>query len=331
MLNALFKDPNWLFCWGLLPFFSYILYSYLGWRDRRLTLLGPFANRLVRGFSRRQYLIRGWLWLVSIFLLVVVMANPHWGTRKVQQSQKAVDVILALDISRSMLSEDLRPNRMVRSRLFAQELLRGLEGNRVGLLFFAGDAFLSMPPSTDYSTLNSLISEADPEGFSAQGTSIESVVGLAIQAFDPNESTARALVIITDGEEHEGDPASVISAARDEHGIQTFAVGAGTLEGGTIPMHGGGVQRDADGEVVISKMNNLLLEEIAEAGGSELPHYISNQIDAISSIVKEIAALPSKEIFIRQYDAENSLYQWFLLPALLMLFGEYYWFKKGKG
>ena len=148
MLNALFKDPNWLFCWGLLPFFSYLLYSYLGWRDRRLTLLGPFANRLVRGFSRRQYLIRGWLWLVSISLLVVVMANPHWGTRKIQQSQKAVDVILALDISRSMLSEDLRPNRMVRSRLFAQELLRGLEGNRVGLLFFAGDAFLSMPPST---------------------------------------------------------------------------------------------------------------------------------------------------------------------------------------
>ncbi|MFN7325533.1 MAG: VWA domain-containing protein [Chitinophagales bacterium] len=331
MLNTLFKDPYWLFCWGLLPVFSYVLYSYLRWRDRRLTLLGPFANRLVQGFSRRQYLIRGWLWMVSIFLLVVVMANPHWGTRKVQQSQKAVDVMFALDISRSMLSEDLRPNRLVRSRLFAQELLQGLEGNRVGLLFFAGDAFLSMPPSTDYSTLTSLISEADPEGFSAQGTSIESVVDLAIQAFDPSKSAVRALVIITDGEEHEGDPASVISAARDEHGIQTFVVGAGTLEGGTIPVYGGGVQRDADGEVVISKMNNLLLEEIAKAGGSESPYYILNQVDAISSIVKEIAALPSKEISIRQYDTENSLYQWFLFPAFLMLFWEFYWFKKRVG
>lgn len=331
MINALFKDPYWLLGWGVLPFLVYLLFSYLRWRARQLALLGPSAHRLLIGFSKKQFFLRGCIWLVSFGLLVVVMANPHWGTRRVQQSQKAADVLLAFDISKSMLATDLRPNRLVRARLFAQDLVKRLAGNRIGLLFFAGDAFLAMPPSTDYTTISTLISEADPESYSAQGTSIEAVIEMATNTFDPSTTTARALVIITDGEEHEGDPVASIFSALEEQGIQTYIIGAGTPEGGLIPLPGGGVQRDANGEVVYSKMNIDLLEEMAQAGGGETPQFILEPSKAITFLVEKITALPSKEITVRQYDSENSLYQWFLLPALLLLLVELFWATKGDG
>jgi Ca-activated chloride channel family protein len=328
MINALFKDPYWLLGWGVLPFLVYILFSYLRWRARQVALLGPSAHRLLSGFSKKQFFLRGAIWLISFGLLVVVMANPHWGTRRVKQSQKAADVLLAFDISKSMLATDLRPNRLVRARLFAQDLINRLSGNRIGLLFFAGDAFLAMPPSTDYTTISTLISEADPESYSAQGTSIEAVVELATNTFDTGTNTARALVIITDGEEHEGDPVASISSAFEEQGIHTYLIGAGTPEGGLIPLPGGGVQRDAKGEIVYSKMNIDLLGEMAQAGGSETPQFIIEPSKAVSFLVEKITALPSKEIAVRQYDSANSLYQWFLLPALLLLFLELFWANK---
>lgn len=322
MIRSFLADPVWLHLWWWLPVCAALLVAYLRWRRRALAALGPGAERLVSGFALSSFWRQAFVWLLAFFLLALAMANPHWGTRQVRQSQQAADVLIAFDISKSMLADDLRPNRLVRARVFAQDLLQQLAGNRIGLVFFAGDAYLSMPPSTDYHTLNSLLAEADPYAYSAQGTAIASVAELARKSFDPASNTGRALVIVTDGEDHEEDPAAAIGELWEEQGIATFMVGAGTPEGALIPLAGGGVQKDANDRPVRSSMDLASLKAIADAGGGAPVYLVSDPDNPAGKLADAIRQLPQKEIAVRQYDEKNSLYQWALLPAILLLFWE---------
>ncbi len=313
-----FEHTEPLFLILLVPALAVLLFFYWKWRAHALAAFGPKADRLVGHLGKINFWGKNALLLVFVGLMAVVLANPQWAGKIVPKKQEACDVVIAFDISRSMLANDLRPSRLVRARLFAQELLRALAGNRVGLVFFAGDAFLSMPLSTDYGTLNNFLAEADPFSYSAQGTAIEPVANLARKSFDP-EGGGRALVIITDGEDHDGNAADALESAFRDDGIVTYLVGAGTAAGGNIPM-GGGLLRDQNNEIVVSKMDAEMLSELARSGGSETgPFMVSDLNGPAVRLANEINLLKKKEIAVRNMEQRSSGYQWVLLPAMLLL------------
>lgn len=322
MIRTLFAAPEWLHLLWIVPALWVLRRAYLKWRENALSTLGPSASRLISGFSLPEYRRKSALLIGALVVLAFVMANPLWGVRKAQQSQKAADVIIAFDISKSMLADDLRPSRLVRARVFAQELLKQISGNRVGLVFFAGDAYRSMPLSTDYGTLNSLLAEADPLGYSAQGTAIAAAMERAQEGFDTLLTGGRAIVLITDGENHEDYPINAIETARNE-GIVTYIVGAGTEEGGQIPLPGGGVQHDDNGDPVRTRTDVALLQQMADEGDGG-PLMLLSRNDAPQQLAQRINDLPRREIEIRAWDERNSIYQWLLLPVILLFFGLMY-------
>lgn len=322
MLRSVFADAEWLHLLWIAPLLLLLLRGYVRWRHKALAALGPRSGKLFRGFQPGRFWLKNSLVVVALICISIAIANPRWGQKNRNQTQKAADVMIAMDISKSMLAADIRPNRLIRSRLFAQELIKKLAGNRVGLLFFAGEAYLSMPLSTDYQTVTSLLAEADPESYSVQGTAIEAVVELAKKSFDPSPGAGRALVIITDGEDHEEDPRDAVENAFSDHGIVTFMVGAGTAEGAKIPMPGGTSLQDENGQPVVSKLGINLLSDLAEAGQGAAPFFLNDLDNPAQRLADAINALEKRDISIRSFDEKNSYYQWLLLPAILLLFAE---------
>jgi Ca-activated chloride channel homolog len=316
-----FEQTEPLFLLLSLPLLAVLLYFFWQWRTNAVAALGPQAHRLVGHTNGKIFWQKNALVLGFVALVAFVLANPQWTGKSMTKRQEACDVMIAFDISKSMLANDLRPNRLVRARLFAQGLLRALAGNRVGLVFFADDAYLSMPLSVDYATLNNFLAEADPYSYSAQGTSIEPVVNIARKSFDPNGG-GRALVIITDSEDHDGDASDALEDAYQNDGIVTYMVGVGTPEGGNIPQdgRGGGLLRDNNNEVVLSKMNTDMLDQLAKAGGSGVgPFLVSDLNDPATRLANEINLLKKKEIAVRNLEQRSTAYQWLLLPAMFLL------------
>lgn len=330
MLRTLFARPELLHLLWCIPAILLVLRAYMAWRSRALSALGPKSGQLITGFATRKFWIKNGFITLALVLLAIAMANPRWGSKTRNQTQKGADVMIALDISKSMLATDIRPSRLIRARLFAQELIRKVAGNRVGLLFFAGEAYLSMPLSTDYQTVNSLLAEADPESYSAQGTAISAVVDLARKSFDPTPGAGRALVIITDGEDHEDDPVDAVENAFDEDGIVTFVVGAGTEAGGQIPIAGGGILKDLDEQPVTSKLRVDMLQELADAGHGAAPFLLNSDACIAQQLADEINALEKRDIAVRSFEEKDSRYQWLLLPAILALFVEGWLSWKGR-
>ena len=322
MLRSVFADPEWLHLLWMAPVMLLLLRGYVRWRDRALAVLGPRSGKLIGGFQVRRFWLKNGLVVMALCCIGIAIANPRWGEKSRSQTQKAADVMIALDISKSMLAADIRPNRLIRSRLFAQELIKKLAGNRVGLLFFAGEAYLSMPLSTDYQTVTSLLAEADPESYSVQGTAIDAVVELAKKSFDPSPGAGRALVIITDGEDHEEDPRDAVENAFNDNGIVTFMVGAGTEAGAQIPMPGGTALQDESGKPVVSKLGINLISDLAKAGQGADPFFLDDTNNPAQRLADAINTLEKRDISIRSIDEKNSYYQWLLLPAILLLFGE---------
>lgn len=321
MWGIQFEYEKALYLLMALPVLALFGVNYLKWRAQALASLGKNAtSRWIKTSSTRQFWQKNALLLGAVALLIAAFANPQWAGKSQPQKQEACDVMLAFDISKSMLANDLRPSRLVRARLFAQELLRELSGNRVGLLFFAGDAFLSMPLSTDYATINNFLAEADPDTYSAQGTSIGPVVNLARKSFDP-DGGGRALVLITDGEDHEDSPEEALEDALREDGIVSYIVGAGTPQGGNIPLgFGRGLLRDGNNEVVVTKMNLDALQNMAQAGGSGKPPYLISDLNTPArQLADEINLLKKKEVAVRASLQRESGFRWLVFPAVLLL------------
>lgn len=311
-----------------------MLLYFLVWRRNMLDRLGDPAliGRLMPGFSATRFWLKNLIVLISLALLIVAFANPQRGAKKQQMMQKSADVFIAMDISQSMLARDIAPSRLERSKVFAQKLVRALEGERIGLIFFAGTAFLQMPLSTDYPFILQSIGSADPELISTQGTAIPAAIDLAAKSFDP-EPAGRALVLITDGEDHEEDAISRAEAAFDD-GIVLYPVGAGTASGGNIPITTNGFadyKRDENGAVVQTKLDESMLVKLATAGGGRVFN-ISQDEAAVSALKREVDGLLKRNIEVRSFSEYETWYQWFLLPALLLLLADIWtgWRKKPK-
>lgn len=328
-----FEHPDFLLLLWSLPLFAVLLVAWWYWRRSVLAKLAApgLENRLIPGFSPRRFWLKNGLFALALVLLALAWANPQRGVKLQPTTQKSADVFIALDISQSMLAEDVRPSRLVLARIFAQKLVQALTGERIGLIFFAGEAYVQMPLSTDYAAAQSFLTEAAPDLVTAQGTAIPAAIELAEQSFDPESGAGRALIIITDGEDHDSDAVDRAGTAYDK-GIVIFGVGAGTAAGGPIPLAPGGVsgyKRDMDNEVVRTSLNETLLRDLARAGGGQA-YNLSQGDAAIGAIRNAVDQLQKREVEVRSFTEFESYFQWLLLPALLLLVTEAWIFWKGR-
>ncbi len=317
-----YEYPDHLYLLAAVPLLALLSIAYWFWRKNAVLQLGDI-ERVMPGFSGGRFWLKAALLALAFVLLALAWANPQLGAKKQSTTQRSADVFIALDISQSMLCEDVAPSRLELAKVFAQKLVQALEGERIGLIFFAGNAYLQMPLSTDYSfTLQSLQS-ASPDLITEQGTAIPAAIDLAQHSFSA-ESGGRAFILITDGENF-GENAEKKAADALDDGIVIYTVGVGTPAGGPIPTDGAGLtqyKRDPQGEIIRTRLDETELHKIALSGGGQ--SFKLTQGDAIVSALKrEVDGLQKRDLEVRSYTEFDSWYQWFLLPAILLLVSEF--------
>jgi Ca-activated chloride channel homolog len=315
-----FEYPYLFHLYWALPILLLLLLLYRRWRRRAIGRIGDpeLVSQMMPQLSNAGFWLRQGLLLTGLALLILSAANPQRGKKQQQVEQMSADVFIALDISESMYCTDIAPNRLERAQVFARKLVSALHGQRIGLIFFAGNAFLQMPLSTDYEAATLFLRAAHPDMVSEPGTALSAAIALARESFDPDPGAGRALVLITDGEDHDASAVQEAQAAWDD-GMLLFAVAAGTPDGGPIPLGGQRFKIDEDGNTVHTKMNEKLLRDLAAAGHSSQIFHVSQGDAAVSALKQEINSLEKRAVEVRSYRVFESYFQWPLGLALLLI------------
>lgn len=321
-----FENPEYLnFLW-LIP----VIIALLFWLNkRRKKLLSDFADSnlhyiIIPDHSNLKTKIKSAVILTVLALLILAAANPQVGTKLQEVKQTGIDVIICLDVSLSMSAEDIKPNRLEKAKYQISNLIQKLKGDRIGLIIFAGQAYIQFPLTTDYSAANLFLNAVDFNSVPQQGTAIASAINMATQAFD-TASTQKAIIIITDGEDHEGDIESAVENAV-EKGIKIYTIGLGSPDGVPIPVYDErgnlrGFKTDNQGNTVLTKLNEQILKEIASKGDGE--YYRGNNYeDYLDKIYSNLSQLEKAEFGTKKVTDYESRYYYLLIPALILLIVE---------
>ncbi len=320
-----FGAPGWL--WALL-LISLLMALFVRAERGALRRLQEFVSarllpQLAGTVNRPRRMIRFGLQLLGLALAIVSLAQPRWGYTFEDVKRKGLDLLIAVDTSRSMLSNDVQPNRLERVKLAVQDLVNELQGDRVGLIAFAGRAFLQAPLTIDYDAVFEAINDLDTKTIPEGGTNISSAITLATQSFGKSATGNRALIIFTDGEELSGDAVQTAKAAAADAGVRIFTVGVGTPQGSLIPVTGDDGQtafvKDPAGQVVKSKLDENRLREIAEATGGFYVH-LENGPRTMQQLQGEgLAKMQAAAMDVRLSRRPIERYEWPLSAALIAL------------
>lgn len=321
-----FEQSEYLWYLCVVPVLAAIYFVYWQWRIKQINSLGSkdLLHRLIPGWAEKRQHFKIVLILLSFFFLIIAYANPQWGNKKEKIKAKSSDVFIALDISQSMMAEDISPNRLERAKRLTQNIVQSLKGNRIGLIFFAGNAYLQMPLSNDYGAAQLFVSSANTNQATTQGTAISEAIDLALRAYEPEKNNQRGLIIITDGESHD-DEAIAKAVEAKEKGLNIFTIGVGTSEGAFVPYITQGRQqykRDDDGYPVKSALNSELIEKLASSGGGE-SYFIGEGNSVINDLKNRIDLLQKEEVETRAFTDYKSYFQYFLLMGILFLLLEF--------
>ncbi len=319
-----FGAPYWL--WGLL-LIPILIALFIRAEHRGLRRLQEFVSarllpQLAGTVNRPRRIVRFGMQLLGLSLALVSLAQPRWGYTFEDVKRKGLDLLIAVDTSRSMLSNDVQPNRLERVKLAIQDLINELQGDRVGLIAFAGRAFLQAPLTIDYEAVMESINDLDTKSIPEGGTNISSAISLATQSFGKSAVGNRALIIFTDGEELSGDAVKAAKAAADD-GVRIFTVGVGTPQGSLIPITDENGEtafvKDSAGQVVKSKLDEKPLREIAQADGGFYVH-LENGPRTMQQIYNEgLAKMQAAEIDVRLSRRPIERYEWLLGAAIIAL------------
>ncbi len=319
-----FAHIEYLYALAVLPV---MVLAYWLFARSRANAAARFGNpsmleRLAGDASRSKRLAKLVVLMAAVACLFVALANPRIGTRLEDVKQEGVDIFIALDVSLSMKSEDIKPNRLEKAKFEIRNLIGRLAGDRIGLIVFAGEAFTQFPLTTDYSAANMFLDIVDVDAVPVPGTDIGSAIERSVESFDFEETTTKVLIIITDGENTEGE---VFDAAEEaaKKGVLIYTIGLGSPTGSPIPVYNAGGQqvdfkRDRAGAVVISKLDEASLEKLASIGGGKYFRGTNAQ-DELDEIYKNINALQKKEFGVKQFTDYEDRFQFFLVPAILLL------------
>ena len=314
-----FAHPDHFYLLTIVPLLLALWWSWFRWQQKALLRLGDTTSLLPR-FSSKQFWLKNMLVMVGFALLAIVWANPQVGAKNQTTTQESSDVFILLDISQSMLCRDIAPSRLELSKIFIKKLVQKLEGERIGLIFFAGNAFLQMPLSSDYAFVFQSIQSASPDMLTAQGTDIAAAIEVAQRSFDPEPAGGRMLLVFSDGETHDDNTLEKAEDAFND-GTLICTVGVGTASGGTIPLSESGLDAnklDENNQVVITRLQDSVLDKIAAAGGGQAFN-VSQGDAAIAALKNIVDGLQKRATAVRSLASMESWYQWFLLPAILLL------------
>jgi len=270
------------------------------------------------------------LQMLALTLIVVVLAQPQFGSREETMKRHGIEVMIALDISNSMLAEDIKPNRLEKAKQMLSHLVDNLGNDRIGLIVFAGDAFVQLPITVDYVSAKMFMSSINPQIISRQGTAIGTAIDLAIKSFgQPNES-GRTIIVITDGENHEDDAIGAAKLAV-ENGISVNVVGMGTTQGVPIPIPGTmSFRKDKNDNVVVTRLNEEMCREIAKAGEGIYVR-ADNTNTALRALTAELDKLAKSEIETKVFTEHNEQFQSFAFFALFLLIIDFFvFYRKNK-
>ena len=317
-----FEEPGYLYLLLLLPVLV-AFYIYSNYRRRKA--IREFGDpdlmaSLMPDVSKRRPDIKFTLILLCIALFSVLLARPQFGSKLETVKRQGVEVMIALDISNSMMAQDIQPSRLDKAKRLISQLVEKMEEDKVGLIVFAGDAFTQLPITSDYISAKMFLETISPSLITKQGTDIGAALNLANRSFTPQEGVGRTIILITDGENHEGGVEQAIKTITDKD-IQINVLGIGSPEGSPIPMDDSrDFRRDKDGNIVVSRLNEQMCQDLAKAGNGVYVR-VDNTNTAQKAIQQAIDKLAKADIETQVYSDYNEQFQavaWVLLLFLII-------------
>lgn len=314
-----FAEPIYLWLLLLIPLLAMIRFYYRRKRKKDLRRFGDMSllMQLSPFFSRYRPLVKFWLLQGVLALLIVMLARPQMGSRISKEKREGIETIIALDISNSMLAEDVAPSRLEKSKMMVENLIDNFRKDKVGVVVFAGDAYVQLPITNDYVSAKIFLDDISPALIETQGTDIGKAIELSMHSFTADEKTGKAIIVITDGEDHEGNAEAMAKAANSK-GIKVFMLGIGSTSGSPIPLPEGGYMSDKDGNTVMSALNETMCKQIAEAGKGTYIH-VDNSSVAEERLDAELAKMQKGEIENVVYSDFDEQFQAVGILAILLL------------
>ena len=312
----LFSNYKFLYLLILIPLIlvGYGIFRHL--RGRRVKALGDEAlvKELMPSTSRAKGWIRISFFCLGLMFLIIGLARPQTGARLAEKKTKGAEILVALDVSNSMLAQDYSPNRLERAKLAIARLTDKLQQDRIGLVIFAGTSFVQLPVTTDYISAKMFLGSIDTESIPVQGTAIGDAIHLCIKSFSAQSEKSRVIVVISDGENHEDDPIAAAKEAADL-GIKVYTIGVGSAEGQPIPT-ADGLMKDRDGNIVVTKLDEETLRKVASAGGGAYIHAGTEEF-GLNPIIDDIRRMEDEEFGSVVFEEYDEQYMYFLGLALL--------------
>ena len=315
-----FESPIYLYLLVLIPLLALIRYLSYRNQKKRLRKFGEpsLLKALMPDVSRFRPSVKFWILQGALALLIVMLARPQMGTKINHEKRVGIETIIAMDISNSMRAEDIVPSRLDRSKMMVENLVDHFTNDKIGLIVFAGDAFVQLPITSDYVSAKMFLSSIDPSMMASQGTDIARAIEMASHSFTQEEGIGKAIVVITDGEDHEGGAVEAAEAAK-KNGMRVYVLGVGSTQGAPIPVPGtGNYMQDNMGNTVMSALNEDMCKQVAQAGGGAYIH-VENNSAAQEQLDNELDNLAKKETSTAVYSEFDEQFQAFGVLALLLL------------
>lgn len=316
---------EWLPYVAFTPLLSLFFIFVLAWRNRALQRLADvdLLSTLAPRMSPNRFVVKYMFWRAATALLFVAVLGPKVGSKIENVETKGIDLMIALDVSNSMLAEDLKPNRMAHSKRAIEQIIRELQGNRIGLVIFAGNAYVQLPLTTDVTSAKVFLDAVHPGIVPTQGTAIGAAIDLCMRSFDPSSTAGRMILLITDGENHEDDAVAAAQTA-SEANVKVCAIGAGAPGGAPIPNYNNrgirtGFKSDAQGNTIVSALNEPLLIDIVDAGDGVFVRSSATTVN-LGPIRDAMNELEKGELGAASFTDHRHLFPIFLFGALALLF-----------
>ena len=314
-----FEDPSYLWLLWLIPVL--VLVRLVGWRRRKAKLkrLGDpeLLKQLMPNISKYRPTVKFVLMLAALALLIVMVARPQMGSKISHDKRHGIETIICLDISNSMLAQDVAPSRLDKSKMLIENLVDNINNDKIGLIVFAGDAYVQLPITSDYVSAKMFLQNINPSLIQTQGTNIGEAIALASKSFSQQENVGRAIIVITDGENHE-EGAQEAAAAANKQGVNVFILGIGNPQGAPIPMGDGSYLKDHSGNTVMTALNEQMCRELAQAGKGEYIH-VDNTSDAERKLNDDITKLQKGDVTSVVYSAYDEQFQAVGILVILLL------------
>lgn len=323
-----FENETYLYALLLVPIFILLYWLATRWRNNAIQQFGDttLVGRLMPDFAPAKHRNKFLLYLTAFAFIVVGLANPQIGTKLEKIKRKGIDVIVAIDVSKSMLAEDVKPSRLERSKQLVSRLIENMTDDRVGIVVFAGNAYLQMPLTVDYTAAKLFMQTINTDIVPTQGTAIAEAIELAIGSYPEEDKKHRALIVISDGENHEDGVEDMAQRASDE-GIKVFTLGIGSEKGGRIPVIRNGrkvdYKRNNNGQIVVSKLNQQMMKDIAKATNGNYFHIqgLRSETDQVLTALNDIEKRDFEDRVITDYADQ---FQYFVGIALLLILIEFF-------